>query len=59
MHERGRTVDDVIERYALVKKMHDQFIEPTKKFADIIVPQGGENACGDRHSRAVCIRDRS
>jgi uridine kinase len=43
MHERGRNVDDVIERYGLVKKMHDQFIEPTKKFADIIVPQGGEN----------------
>ncbi|MCW3125344.1 MAG: uridine kinase [Bacteroidetes bacterium] len=43
MHERGRDVDDVIERYGLVKKMHDQFIEPTKKFADIIVPQGGEN----------------
>ena len=43
MHERGRTVDEVIERYGLVKKMHDQFIEPTKKFADIIVPQGGEN----------------
>jgi uridine kinase len=43
MHERGREVDDVIERYGLVKKMHDRFIEPTKKFADIIVPQGGEN----------------
>jgi uridine kinase len=43
MHERGRTVDDVIERYGLVKAMHDQFIEPTKKFADIIVPRGGEN----------------
>jgi uridine kinase len=43
MHERGRTVDEVLERYAVVKSMHDQFIEPTKKFADIIVPQGGEN----------------
>ena len=43
MRERGRTVDEVIDRYSLVKKMHDQFIEPTKKFADIIVPQGGEN----------------
>ena len=43
MQERGRTVNEVIERYSLVKKMHDQFIEPTKKFADIIVPQGGEN----------------
>jgi uridine kinase len=43
MRERGRTVDDVIERYSVVKSMHDQFIEPTKKFADIIIPQGGEN----------------
>lgn len=43
MIERGRKVEDVIARYALVKSMHDQFIEPTKKFADIIVPQGGEN----------------
>lgn len=43
MHERGRNVDEVIERYSVVKSMHDQFIEPTKKFADIIVPQGGEN----------------
>jgi uridine kinase len=43
MHERGRTADAVINRYSLVKEMHDQFIEPTKRFADIIIPQGGEN----------------
>ena len=43
MQERGRTVDQVIDRYEVVKAMHDLFIEPTKKFADIIVPQGGEN----------------
>ncbi|MFN8276741.1 MAG: uridine kinase [Chitinophagales bacterium] len=43
MNERGRDANDVLKRYALVKQMHDQFIEPTKKFADIIVPQGGEN----------------
>jgi len=43
MRERGRSVDDVIDRYEVVKTMHDLFIEPTKKFADIIVPQGGEN----------------
>ncbi|MFN8308874.1 MAG: uridine kinase [Chitinophagales bacterium] len=43
MNERGREANDVLKRYALVKQMHDQFIEPTKKFADIIVPQGGEN----------------
>ena len=43
MRERGRTAQQVIERYALVKEMHIQFIEPTKRFADIIIPQGGEN----------------
>lgn len=42
--ERGRSVNRVIERYELtVKPMHDQFIEPTKRFADLIVPQGGNN----------------
>lgn len=43
MRERGRTAEQVIERYAVVKEMHTQFIEPTKRFADIIIPQGGEN----------------
>jgi uridine kinase len=43
MRERGRTAQQVIERYALVKEMHVQFIEPTKRFADIIIPQGGQN----------------
>ena len=43
MRERARTAQQVIERYALVKEMHVQFIEPTKRFADIIIPQGGEN----------------
>ncbi|MES2621153.1 MAG: uridine kinase [Bacteroidota bacterium] len=43
MRERGRTAEQVIERYAVVKEMHVQFIEPTKRFADIIIPQGGEN----------------
>ncbi len=42
--ERGRSVDMVMERYEkTVKPMHLQFIEPTKRFADIIVPQGGNN----------------
>ena len=45
--ERGRTVDMVIERYLnVLKPMHEQFIEPTKKYADIIIPQGGENLKG-------------
>lgn len=43
MRERARTAQQVIERYAVVKEMHLQFIEPTKRFADIIIPQGGEN----------------
>lgn len=43
MQERGRTAQQVIERYGVVKEMHVQFIEPTKRFADLIIPQGGEN----------------
>lgn len=42
--ERGRSVNKVMERYdQTVKPMHVQFIEPTKRYADIIVPQGGNN----------------
>ena len=42
--ERGRTVSMVMERYEhTLKPMHEQFIEPTKRFADLIVPQGGNN----------------
>ena len=45
--ERGRTVEMVIDRYQKVlKPMHEQFIEPTKKFADLIIPLGGENRSG-------------
>ena len=45
--ERGRTVEMVVDRYrAVLKPMHDQFIEPTKRFADIIIPDGGENTIG-------------
>ncbi|MBR0524171.1 MAG: uridine kinase, partial [Prevotella sp.] len=45
--ERGRTVDMVLNRYMeVLKPMHEQFIEPTKKYADIIIPQGGENTKG-------------
>lgn len=43
MRERGRTAHQVIDRYHVVKDMHVQFIEPTKRYADIIIPQGGEN----------------
>lgn len=42
--ERGKTVDGVIERYCkTVKPMYLQFIEPSKRYADIIIPQGGHN----------------
>lgn len=42
--ERGRDCMQVLQHYSRwVKTMHEQFIEPTKRFADIIVPQGGEN----------------
>ena len=45
--ERGRTVEMVLDHYEnAVKPMHEQFIEPTKKFADIIIPSGGENKTG-------------
>ena len=44
INERGRTVDSVVEQYlSVVRPMHNQFIEPTKKYADIIVPEGGHN----------------
>lgn len=42
--ERGRTTQMVIDRYLdVLKPMHLEFIEPTKRFADIIIPQGGNN----------------
>ena len=42
--ERGKTVQAVIERYTkTVKPMYLQFIEPSKRYADIIIPQGGHN----------------
>ena len=43
--ERGRTVQSVIEQYlSTVKPMHLEFVEPSKRYADIIIPQGGHNA---------------
>ena len=43
--ERGRSLDSVIEQYlSTVKPMHEAFVEPSKRYADIIVPVGGENA---------------
>jgi uridine kinase len=43
--ERGRTVQSVIDQYlGTVKPMHLEFVEPSKRYADIILPQGGHNA---------------
>lgn len=42
--KRGRSVDSVVNQYTTtVKPMHDAFIEPSKRYADIIVPEGGKN----------------
>lgn len=42
--ERGRNFDSVIDQYTnVVRPMHNQFIEPTKRYADIIIPEGGQN----------------
>ena len=44
VRERGRTLDSVINQYlTTVKLMHEQFVEPSKKYADVIVPEGGFN----------------
>lgn len=44
IEERGRTLNSVIEQYlTVVKPMHHQFVEPSKKYADIIIPEGGTN----------------
>lgn len=42
--ERGRTLESVVNQYlTTVKPMHEQFVEPYKKYADIIIPEGGHN----------------
>ncbi len=45
--ERGRTLDSVISQYlSTVKPMHEAFVEPTKRYADIIIPEGAFNRAG-------------
>ena len=45
VEERGRTLQSVVSQYlTTVKPMHEQFVEPSKRRADIIIPEGGENA---------------
>ena len=42
--QRGRSMDAVMEQYlSTVKPMHEQFVEPSKRYADIIIPEGGKN----------------
>jgi len=44
IEERGRSIGSVIDQYlSVVRPMHNQFIEPTKRYADLISPEGGEN----------------
>jgi uridine kinase len=44
IHERGRSLDSVVDQYLqVVRPMHEQFCEPSKKYADVIIPEGGEN----------------
>ncbi|RDY71959.1 MULTISPECIES: uridine kinase [Halobacillus] len=44
INERGRSLDSVIEQYInVVRPMHLQFVEPTKRYSDIIIPEGGQN----------------
>ena len=43
--DRGRTMQSVIEQYTTtVKPMHEEFVEPSKKYADVIIPEGGFNS---------------
>ena len=45
VRERGRSMESVIEQYTnTVKPMHEEFVEPSKKFADVIIPEGGFNS---------------
>jgi uridine kinase len=47
VHERGRTLDSIITQYmTTVRPMHLQFVEPSKRYADIIIPEGGYNEVG-------------
>jgi len=44
LKERGRTMDSVVEQYiSTVKPMHEEFVEPSKRFADLMIPEGGYN----------------
>lgn len=47
LEERGRSLDSVIDQYLkTVRPMHFEFVEPTKRYADVILPRGGQNTAG-------------
>lgn len=47
MRERARSIESIITQYSsTVKPMHEEFVEPSKRYADIIIPRGGENRAG-------------
>lgn len=47
LEERGRSLDSVIEQYlTTVRPMHFEFVEPSKRYADVILPRGGQNRAG-------------
>ena len=44
VNKRGRSLESVITQYkATVKPMHEKYVEPSKKYADLVVPEGGKN----------------
>lgn len=44
IQSRGRTLESVVEQYlTFVRPMHEEFVEPSKRYADLIIPEGGEN----------------
>ena len=44
VNKRGRTLESVLQQYQqTVKPMHEKYVEPSKKYADIVVPEGGKN----------------
>lgn len=47
MKERARSIESILSQYSeTVKPMHEEFVEPSKKYADVIIPRGGENTAG-------------
>ena len=45
MNKRGRPLDEIVQQYlTTVQPMHLEFVEPTKRYADVIIPRGGHNA---------------